>query len=102
MHGKIFIPKSLIHLLCKTNILKSKFYLTNKSMIMKKNVGQIDKLIRVLIALVIALLYYFGVISGTLAIVLAVFAIILLVTSLINFCPLYTLFKINTCKSKQA
>jgi len=68
---------------------------------MKKNVGQIDKLIRVLIALVIALLYYFEVISGTLALVLAIFAIILLITSLINFCPLYSIFKVNTSKTKQ-
>jgi len=65
---------------------------------MKKNMGRADKTIRVFIAAVVALLYYTGVISGTLATVLMVVAIIFVVTSLISFCPLYTLFGINTCK----
>lgn len=67
---------------------------------MKKNMGTVDKTIRVIIAAVIAILYYFGVISGTLAIILMVFAIIFIVTSLISFCPLYTLFGINTGKKE--
>jgi len=46
------------------------------------------------------LLYYTGVISGTLAIVLMVFAVIFIVTSLISFCPLYPLLGINTCKKE--
>jgi len=62
--------------------------------------GAVDKTIRVIIAAVIGLLYYLGVISGTLAIVLMVFAIIFIVTSLISFCPLYTLFGMNTCKKE--
>jgi hypothetical protein len=65
---------------------------------MKKNMGSADKLIRVLIAVVIAVLYYLGKIEGTLAIVLMAFAIIFLLTSLVSFCPLYTIFGINTCK----
>jgi hypothetical protein len=65
---------------------------------MKKNMGTADKIIRVIIVAVIALLYYLGVINGTLAIVLMIFAIIFIVTSLISFCPLYTVFGINTCK----
>ncbi|UOB16567.1 YgaP family membrane protein [Abyssalbus ytuae] len=68
---------------------------------MKKNMGSTDKGIRVLIAVAIALLYYYNIISGTLGIVLMVLAIIFLITSLINFCPLYTLFGINTCKTKK-
>ena len=68
---------------------------------MKKNVGNADKGFRVLLAIVVALLYYFEVIEGTLAYILMGFAIILLITSLINFCPLYTLFGINTCKIKK-
>jgi hypothetical protein len=67
---------------------------------MKKNMGRADKTIRIFIAAVIALLYYTDVISGTLAIVLMVFAIIFVVTSLISFCPLYTLLGINTCKKE--
>ena len=68
---------------------------------MKKNMGSSDKGIRVFIALLIALLYYFNVIEGTLAYVLMALAIIFLVTSFINFCPLYTLFGINTNKEKK-
>lgn len=67
---------------------------------MKKNMGSADKLIRVLIAVVIAVLYYLGKIEGTLAIVLMAFAIIFLLTSLVSFCPLYTIFGINTCKNE--
>lgn len=67
---------------------------------MKKNMGSADKLIRVLIAVVIAVLYYTGKIEGTLAIVLMAFAIIFLLTSLVSFCPLYTIFGINTCKKE--
>ena len=67
---------------------------------MKKNVNNIDKGIRVAIAALFALLYYFDVITGTLAYVLMGIGIILLVTSLINFCPLYRILGINTCKLK--
>lgn len=67
---------------------------------MKKNMGTADKSIRVLLAVAVAALYYFDVIGGTLAIVLMVFAIIFLLTSLVSFCPLYTLIGANTCKRK--
>lgn len=67
---------------------------------MKKNVSNLDKGIRVAIAALVALLYYFDVITGTLAYVLMGVGIILLVTSLINFCPLYRVLGINTCKLK--
>lgn len=68
---------------------------------MKKNMGTADKGIRVAIAILIAFLYYFNVIEGTLAYVLMAFAIVFLVTSFISFCPLYTLLGINTCKVKK-
>ncbi|WP_422105604.1 YgaP family membrane protein [Winogradskyella sp.] len=67
---------------------------------MKKNMSNLDKGIRVLIAAAIALLYYFDVIEGTLAYILMAVAIIFLITSLINFCPLYRVFGISTCKLK--
>jgi len=68
---------------------------------MKKNMGSADKIIRVLIAIVIAVLYWQGIISGgTLAIVLLVFAGIFVLTSLVGFCPLYPIFGLNTCKKK--
>ncbi len=62
--------------------------------------GSADKGIRVVIALVIAALYYFNVIEGTLAYVLMAFALIFLLTSFISFCPLYLPLGINTCKKK--
>jgi hypothetical protein len=65
---------------------------------MKKNMGNTDKGIRIVIAIGIALLYYFNVIEGTLAYVLMALAIIFLLTSFVSFCPLYTLFGVSTCK----
>ncbi len=68
---------------------------------MKKNMGTADRIIRVIIAIVIAFLYYNKTITGTLGIVLLVFAAIFVLTSIISFCPLYTLVGITTCKTKQ-
>ncbi len=68
---------------------------------MTKNMGNTDKLIRLSIAVLIAVLYYLGIISGTFAIVLGIFAVIFALTSLISFCPLYTLVGINTCSTKK-
>jgi len=68
---------------------------------MKRNVGIIDKIIRILIAVIIAVLYFTNVISGTLGIILLIFAGILVLTSLINFCPLYLPFSINTWKKSR-
>lgn len=67
---------------------------------MKANMGTADKLIRIIIAIVIAALYYKEIITGTVGIVLLVLAGVFVLTSLISFCPLYTLFGINTCKKK--
>lgn len=67
---------------------------------MKKNLGKADKFIRVLLALVIGFLYYKGIISGVLGIVLIALALIFVLTSLVRFCPIYALFGINTCKKK--
>lgn len=68
---------------------------------MTKNMGNTDKLIRLIIAAVIAVLFYTGAISGTLAIILGIFAVIFALTSLVSFCPLYTLVGINTCSTKK-
>lgn len=65
---------------------------------MIKNMGSTDKIIRLAVAAVILLLYALDKISGTLAIVLGVVAVIFAVTSLINFCPLYKVLGINTNK----
>jgi hypothetical protein len=65
---------------------------------MKKNIGTIDKAIRIILAILIGVLYGAHVISGTAAIVLVVLAVILLLTSLVSFCPLYFPFGISTRK----
>ena len=57
----------------------------------------IDRIIRVLILVVVAVLYFTNVISGTLAIVLGIIGVILATTSVINFCPIYSIFGISTC-----
>ncbi|MBK8368678.1 MAG: DUF2892 domain-containing protein [Bacteroidetes bacterium] len=69
---------------------------------MKKNMGNIDKIIRILITIVVAVLFFTNIISGTLGIVLLVLASVFVLTSVMSFCPLYTLVGINTCpKDKQ-
>jgi uncharacterized membrane protein len=68
---------------------------------MTKNMGNTDKLIRLGIAALIAVLYYMGVITSTIAIVLGIFGVIFALTSLISFCPLYSLVGINTCSTKK-
>lgn len=65
---------------------------------MTKNMGGTNKIIRLVLAAVIAFLYYNGTISGTLGLVLGILAIVFALTSLISFCPLYPLLGINTCK----
>jgi hypothetical protein len=67
---------------------------------MKINMGVVDQVIRVLIALLISILYFTNVISGVFGIVLLLLAVILLATSIFRFCPIYLPFGISTCKSK--
>jgi hypothetical protein len=67
---------------------------------MEKNVGKLDKLARVAIALVFVGLYFSGIISGVLGYVLLAVAGVMILTGLVNFCPLYTLLGMNTCKRK--
>jgi hypothetical protein len=65
---------------------------------MKKNMGKTDRIVRIAIAIVILLLYLAGYLSGTLAIILGILAVIFLLTSLVSFCPLYTLFDFSTLR----
>ena len=65
---------------------------------MKKNMGGADRMIRIVIAIVVGILYYMEIISGTLGYVLLALAGIFLLTSFINFCPLYTILGVNTGK----
>ncbi|HRI20730.1 MAG TPA: DUF2892 domain-containing protein [Panacibacter sp.] len=68
---------------------------------MKKNMGKSDRIIRILIALIVGFLYYNGTITGTLGIVLLVLAGVFVLTSFIGFCPIYSVFGINTCGAKR-
>ncbi|HOW09420.1 MAG: DUF2892 domain-containing protein [Bacteroidales bacterium] len=68
---------------------------------MKKNVGTIDKTVRLALAALAVVLYFLGAVKGTLALVVLIIAVLLVVTSLISFCPLYTLFGLNTDKKKE-
>lgn len=63
---------------------------------MKKNIGKTDRIIRFSVAIVIALLYFFGLIPGIAATILGVLAVIFIITSFISFCPLYLPFGIST------
>jgi hypothetical protein len=68
---------------------------------MKKNMGTADKIIRLIVAAVLAFLFYNGTITGTLGIVAVVAAAVFALTSLVSFCPLYPLLGINTCSIKK-
>lgn len=68
---------------------------------MKQNMGNTDRIIRILAAILIAVLYFTNTITGTLGYVLLGVGSIFLLTSLISFCPLYTLFGMNTCQVKK-
>jgi hypothetical protein len=68
---------------------------------MKQNMGTADKVVRILVAIVIAGLYFANIISGTLAIILLVLAGVFILTSFMRFCPLYLPFGISTRKKGQ-
>jgi len=69
---------------------------------MKKNMGTLDRVIRTILALLVAVLYFTGQISGTAAIILGIIAVVFLLTSVVSFCPLYTFLKIDTTGKKRA
>lgn len=66
---------------------------------MKKNMGSADKIIRFVLAIIFLALYFTGTVTGTTGIVLLVLAGVLVLTSLISFCPLYAPFGLSTCKT---
>jgi len=65
---------------------------------MKQNMSSADRTIRAVVAVALAALIYFNVLTGTAAIVLGIVAGIFVLTALIGFCPLYTIFKFSTKK----
>jgi len=68
---------------------------------MKKNMGNADRVIRIILALVFASLYFTGTIPGTLGLVLVILAGVFVATSFVSFCPLYAIVGLNTCPAKK-
>ena len=64
---------------------------------MIKNVGQTDKIVRIVLAIILLALDFFEVITGSFSWLLDVVAIVLIVTAIIGFCPLYKVLGKNTC-----
>lgn len=67
---------------------------------MKKNMGNANRTIRILAAIVFAVLYFTGIVTGTWGIVLLVLSAVFVLISLVGFCPLYAIFGLNTCPAK--
>ena len=67
---------------------------------MKKNIGSADKIIRIVIAAIFALLYFTNTVTGIFGVVLLLLAGVLVLTSIVSWCPLYFPFGISTLKSK--
>jgi hypothetical protein len=65
-----------------------------------KNMGWVDRLVRVIAAAIFAYLYFSGIVSGALGIILLVLGAVFLLTSLVSFCPLYVPFKFSTVKKE--
>lgn len=64
---------------------------------MKANMGTLDRILRIGIAIIVAILYYLQIITGTWAIALLILSVIFVITGLVSFCPLYLPFGISTC-----
>ena len=69
---------------------------------MNKNIGTIDRTIRIIAALAVGILILTGTLSGPLAIILSLLAVVFVLTSSISFCPLYAPFKFSTMKKNPA
>ncbi len=65
---------------------------------LNKNMGTADRVIRLVLAALFLVLYFAGIVQGVLGIILVILAAVFILTSLVSFCPLYTLFKISTRK----
>lgn len=68
---------------------------------MKKNVGNIDRILRVVLAAVFAYLYFSGTLTGTLGIILLVLGAVFLLTAAVGTCPIYSLVGLSTCPAEK-
>lgn len=69
---------------------------------MKSNVGTTDRIIRIALALIFAVLYFTQMVTGTVGLVLLVLGGIFMATSLIGWCPIYAAVGLSTCKTKES
>ena len=65
---------------------------------MKKNMGTTDKIIRLIVAIIFAVLYFTNTFTGTVGLILVILGVVFVLTSQVSFCPLYLPFGINTGK----
>jgi hypothetical protein len=102
MPGSKFMRFALPYLHCysRYHCHNHQIILNQKQISMKKNMGNTDRIIRLVIAAIVVALYLTNTITGTLGLVLLVLSGIFVATSLVSFCPLYVLFGINTCPVK--
>ena len=68
---------------------------------MKKNVGSTDKVVRIVLAALFAVLFFTKVVTGIVGIVLLVLGVIFVATSLVSFCPIYAIFGMSTCPTNE-
>jgi len=68
---------------------------------MKANLGSTDKMVRIIVAIIIAILFFTNVISGVLGIILLILAGVFVITSLVSFCPIYAIVGLRTNKVKK-
>jgi hypothetical protein len=68
---------------------------------MKKNMGNVDRTVRILLAVVFAVLYFSGTVTGTMGYVLLALGAIFVLTSLVSFCPIYAIVGLSTCPAKK-
>ena len=69
---------------------------------MKKNMGIVDRVIRIILAAAVAVLFFTGIISGAAAVILGILAAVFLITAVVGLCPLYLPFGISTIKKTEA
>ena len=68
---------------------------------MKKNVGSADRIIRLILAALVAVLYFTNIITGTLALIFSAVAAIFVLTSFVSFCPIYAALGLNSLQKKK-
>jgi hypothetical protein len=68
---------------------------------MKSNMSSVDRVVRILFAITVAVLYFTNVIPGVLGMILLILGGVFLLTSLINICPIYLMLGLSTKKVKE-